>query len=34
MVKWSPIWSKMTLDEVWEMEQNIKTELDQHELDT
>jgi hypothetical protein len=33
MVKWSPIWSGMTLDEVWQMENRIKDELAQQDFD-
>lgn len=33
MVKWSPEWCKMTLDDVWKMENRIKEELAQQEFD-
>jgi hypothetical protein len=33
MVKWSPIWCKMTLEEVWNMERQIKDQLSQQEFD-
>jgi hypothetical protein len=29
MVKWSPIWSGMTLEDVWQMENRIRDELAQ-----
>jgi hypothetical protein len=33
MVKWSPIWSGMTLEEVWQMENRIREELAQQNFD-
>jgi hypothetical protein len=33
MVTWSPIWCKMTLEEVWNMERQIKDQLSQQEFD-
>jgi hypothetical protein len=33
MVKWSPIWSQMTLEQVWQMENEIRDALAQQQFD-